>query len=90
MKFHIESTKWGTKEKDLIDHYPMLKEFGYKDEHITIDSLEAFMDLVNNPSISNSGSGIIVFPEHTIYDPKTKDWIKTGVPNIEIYDWYRE
>lgn len=89
MKFHIESTRWGTKEKDLIDHYPMLKEFGYKDEHITIDSLEAFMDLVNNPSISNSG-GIIVFPEHTIYDPKTKDWIGTGVPNIEIYDWYRE
>jgi hypothetical protein len=59
MKFHIESTRWGTKEKDLIDHYPMLKEFGYKDEHVTIDSLEAFMDLVNNPSISNNG--IIVF-----------------------------
>lgn len=88
MKFHIESTRWGTKEKDLIDHYPMLKEFGYKDEHITIDSLEAFMDLVNNPSISNSG--IIVFPDHEIYDPKAKKWIETGVPKIEINDGYGE
>lgn len=42
MKFHIESTRWGTKEKDLIDHYPMLKEFGYKDEHITILTLMTF------------------------------------------------
>ena len=88
MKFHIESTRWGTNEKDLIDHYPMLKEFGYKDEHITINSLKAFMDLVNNPSISNSG--IIVFPSHEIYDPKAKKWVGTGVPNIEIYDAYRE
>lgn len=89
MKFHIESTKWGTKEKDLIEHYPMLKEFGYKDEHITINSLNALMKLVNDPSISNSG-GIIIFPEHTIHDPKVNVWVKTGVPGIEIYDWYRE
>lgn len=89
MKFHVESTRWGTQEKDLLEHYPMLKEFGYKDEHITIDSLEALMNLVNDQSISNSG-GIIIFPEHTIYDPKAKDWVKTGVPVIEIYDWYRE
>lgn len=88
MKFHIESTMWGDKEKDLIDHYPILKEFGYKDEHITINSLKAFMDLVNDPSISNSG--IIVFPEYEIYDPKKKKWVGTGVPNIEIYDAYRE
>ena len=88
MKFHIESTIWGDEEKDLIDHYPMLKEFGYKDEHITINSLKAFMDLVNKTSISNGG--IIVFPEYEIYDPKAKKWIGTGVPNIEIYDGYRE
>ena len=88
MKFHIESTMWGDKEKDLIDHYPILKEFGYKDKHITINSLKAFMDLVNSPSIRNVG--IIVFPEHEIYDPKAKKWVGTGVPNIEIYDAYRE
>lgn len=88
MKFHIESTMWGDKEEDLIEHYPMLKEFEYKDEHITVDSLEALMNLVNNPSISNSG--IIVFPEYEIYDPKAKKWIGAGVPNIEIYDGYRE
>lgn len=88
MKFHIESTRWGTNEKDLIDHYPMLKEFGYKDEHITINSLKAFMDLVNNPSISNGG--IIVFPEYEIYDLKKKKCAGTGVPSIEIYDGYRE
>ena len=87
MKFHIESTKWGTKEKDLIEHYPMLKEFGYEDEHITIDNLEALMNLVNKTSIND---GIILYPEYAKYDPKTKDWIGTGVPNIEIYDWYRE
>ena len=89
MKFHIESTMWGGKEKDLIDHYPILKEFGYKYGHITIDNLEALMKLVNDPSISNSG-GIIIFPEHTICDPKAKKWVGTGVPSIEIYDWYRE
>lgn len=88
MKFHIESTRWGTNEKDLIDHYPMLKEFGYKDEHITINSLKAFMDLVNNPSIRNGG--IIVFPEYEIYDLKKKKFAGTGVPSIEIYDGYRE
>lgn len=89
MKFHIESTMWGDKEKDLIDHYPMLKEFGYKDKHITVNSLKALMKLVNDPSIGNSG-GIIIFPEHTIWDPKAKKWVGTGVPSIEIYDAYRE
>lgn len=88
MKFHIESTMWGDKEKDLIDHYPILKEFGYKDEHITINSLKAFMDLVNNSSVRNGG--IIVFPEYEIYDLKKKKWVGTGVPSIEIYDGYRE
>lgn len=88
MKFHIESTRWGAKEEDLIEHYPWLKEFEYKDGQISVESLKALMDLVNNPSISNGG--IIVFPEYARYDPKTKDWIGTGVPNIEIYDWYRE
>ena len=88
MKFHIESTRWGEKEKDLIEHYPLLKEFGYKDEHITIESLEAFMGLVNDLSIRNGG--IIVFPEYEIYDPKKKKWFGTGMPSIEIYDAYRE
>ena len=88
MKFHIESTMWGDKEKDLIDHYPVLKEFGYKDEHITIESFEAFMDLVNKTSIRNGG--VILFPEYEIYDPKAKKWVGTGVPAIEIYDGYRE
>ena len=87
MKFHIESTMWGDKEEDLIEHYPMLKEFEYKDEHITVDSLEALMNLVNNPSISNSG--IILCREYTIYDPKAKKWVGTGVPNIEIYDGFK-
>ncbi len=71
MKFHIESTMWGDKEKDLIDHYPVLKEFGYKDEHITINSLKALMDLVNETSISNGG--VILFPEYDIYDPKKEE-----------------
>ena len=87
MKFHIESTMWGDKEEDLIEHYPMLKEFEYKDEHITVDSLEALMNLVNNSSISNSG--IILCREYTIYDPKAKKWVGTGVPNIEIYDGFK-
>lgn len=87
MKFHIESIKWGNKEKDLIEHYPWLKDFGYKDEHITVDSLEALMDLVNKTGVID---GIIIFPEHEVYDPKSKKWIGTGVPAIEIYDAYRE
>lgn len=87
MNFHIESVMWGDKEKDLIDHYPILKEFGYKDGHVTIDSLEALMKLVNK---TKANDGIILYREYTIYDPKAKKWVGTGVPNIEIYDAYRE
>lgn len=87
MKFHIESTNWGDKEKDLIEHYPWLKDFGYEDEHITVKSLKALMDLVSKTRVTD---GIILLSDHTIYDPKLKKWIKTGVPAIEIYDGYRE
>lgn len=87
MKFHIESTMWGAEEEDLIEHYPLLKEFGYKDGHITINSLEAFMDLVNKTDING---GVILTSEREVYDPKSKKWVGTGVHNIEIYDWYRE
>lgn len=85
MKFHIESTGWGTKEEALIENYPLLKDFGYKDGCITIESLEALMELANK-----AGCNIILNSEHEVYDPKLKKWIGTGVPNIEIYDWYRE
>lgn len=87
MKFHIESTMWGAEEEDLIEHYPLLKEFEYKDGHITINSLEAFMDLVNKTNING---GVILTSEREVYDPKSKKWVGTGVHNIEIYDWYRE
>lgn len=87
MKFYIESTMWGIKEEDLIEHYPWLKEFGYKDEHITVKSLKALMDLVNKIGVTD---GIILFSEREVYDPKSKKWIGTGVPSIEIYDGYRE
>lgn len=87
MKFHIESTNWGDKEKDLIEHYPWLKDFGYEDEHITVKSLKALMDLVSKTRVTD---GIILLSDHTIYDPKLKKWVKTGVPAIEIYDGYRE
>lgn len=85
MKFHIESTYWGCREETLIENYPLLKEFGYKDEHITVESLEALMELVNR-----AGCNIILNSEYEIYDPKSKKWIGTGVPAIEIYDGYRE
>lgn len=87
MKFYIESTNWGDKEKDLIEHYPWLKDFGYEDEHITVKSLEALMDLVNK---TGRIGGIILFTEHEVYDPKLKKRVGTGVPEIEIYDGYRE
>ena len=87
MKFYIESTNWGGKEKDLIEHYPWLKEFEYKDRHISVESLEALMDLVNK---TRTTGGIILSSEHEVYDPKSKKWIGTGVPGIEIYDGYRE
>lgn len=87
MKFYIESTMWGTKEENLIKHYPWLKDFEYKNEHITVESLKALMDLINKTGVID---GIIISPEREVYDPKLKKWIGTGVPNIEIYDWYRE
>lgn len=87
MKFHIESTNWGDKEEDLIKHYPWLKDFGYEDGQITVNGLKALMELVNK---TGTIGGIVLFPEYEIYDPKLKKWIGTGVPNIEIYDGYRE
>lgn len=33
---------------------------------------------------------LILISEHEVYDPKSKKWIGTGVPAIEIYDGYRE
>ena len=87
MKFYIKSTNWGDKEEDLVKYYPWLKEFEYKDGHISVESLEALMDLVNKIRVTD---GIILFSEHEVYDPKSKKWIGTGVPAIEIYDWYRE
>lgn len=86
MKFYIESTRHGSKE-DLIKNYPWLKDFGYEDEHITIKSLKALMNLVNK---LRDTDGIILFHDHPVYDPKSKTWNNTGVPSIEIYDWYRE
>ena len=85
MKFHIESTGWGRNEETLIENYPLLKEFGYKDEHITVESLEALIELINT-----AGCDIILSSEYEVYDPKLKKWIGTGVPSIEIYDGYRE
>lgn len=86
MKFYIESTMYGNKEEDLVEHYPWLKEFEYKDGHIAVKSLKALMKLVNKPGCDS----IVLTHEHEVYDPKSKKWIGTGVPNIEIYDWYRE
>lgn len=87
MKFYIESTCWGSEEEDLVKHYPWLKEFEYKNGYITVKSLKALMKLVNKINVND---GIIVFPEHEVYDPKSKKWTGTGVPAIEIYDGYRE
>lgn len=87
MKFHIESIMYGNKEENLVKHYPWLKVFEYKDEHISVESLEALMDLVNKTEVID---GITLSPEYKVYDPKSKKWIGTGVPNIEIYDGYRE
>lgn len=87
MKFYIESTNWGDKEEDLVKYYPWLKEFEYKDGHISVESLEALMDLINK---TKANDGIVIFREREVYDPKSKKWIGTGVPNIEIYDGYRE
>lgn len=86
MKFYIESTMYGNKEEDLVKHYPWLKDFEYKDRHITVKSLKALMKLVNK----SGRDGIILTHEHEVYDPKLKKWVGTGVLKIEIYDWYRE
>lgn len=69
-----------------IEHYPWLKDFEYKDRLITIKSLEALMDLVKKTEFN----GIILVPEHEKYDPKLRKWVGTGVPELEIYDGYRE
>lgn len=85
MKIYVTSTCWKG-EDVLIEHYPWLKDFEYKDGLITVKSLEALMDLVNK----TERDGIILFPEHEKYDPKLRKWVETGVPELEIYDGYRE
>lgn len=87
MKFYIESIMYGDKEEDLVEHYPWLKDFEYKDGQIVVNDLEALMDLINK---TKANDGIVIFREREVYDPKSKKWIGTGVPNIEIYDAYRE
>lgn len=87
MKFYIESTAYGDKEEDLVEHYPWLKDFEYKDGQIIVNDLKALMDLINKIKVND---GVIIFPEREVYDPKSKKWIGTGVPAIEIYDGYRE
>lgn len=84
MKFYIESTQYGAKE-DLIKNYPSLKDFGYTDECITVESLDELMSLAHKARCS-----LILSPNHTVYDPTSKTWNETDVPSIEIYDWYRE
>ena len=85
MKIYVTSTCWDW-EDALLDHYPWLKDFEYKDRLITIKSLEDLMNLINKAE----PNGIILFPEHEEYDPKLRKWIGTGVPELEIYDGYRE
>ena len=87
MKFYIESAMYGDKEKDLIEHYPGLKDFEYKDGQIIVNDLKALMNLINK---IKTNDGIIIFAEREVYDPKSKKWIGTGMPNIEIYDGYIE
>ena len=85
MKIYVTSTCWD-REDALIEHYPWLKDFEYKDGLITIKSLKALMDLVKK----TERNGIILFPEHEKYDPKLRKWVGTGIPELEIYNGYRE
>lgn len=64
MKFHIVFTKCGTEEDVLIKNYSLLKDFGYKDGYITVESLKELMDFANK-----AGFSISLTSEHEIYDP---------------------
>ena len=87
MKFYVASTEFGNGD-GIIDRYPWLKDFEYEGGQITVENLEALMDLVNKTGPGNSG--ICVFPNHKIYNPEIMTWVTIGVPHIEIYDGYRE
>lgn len=85
MKIYVTSTCWDG-EDVLIEHYPWLKDFEYNDRLITVKSLEDLMNLVNKTECNC----IALFSEHEKYDPKLRKWVGTGVPELEIYDGYRE
>ena len=91
MKFYVTSTYYDG-EDVLLEHYPWLKDFEYKDRLITVKSLEELMGLINKVEYNeiNGGCGVILFSEHEKYDLKLRKWIGTGVPELEIYDGYRE
>ena len=86
MKFYISSTVYGDGE-DMLAKYSWLKDFGYEDRHIVVNTLEELMDLLNKIKRTD---GICLFPNHEIYDGKSHKWVATGIPEIEIYDGYRE
>lgn len=58
MKFYVTSTCYDG-EDVLLEHYPWLKDFEYKDRLITVKSLEELMDLINKTTCN----GIIIFSD---------------------------
>ena len=84
MKFYVTSTVWDS-EDELLKHYPALKNFGHNDHCITINTIEELMNLLNEV-----GKSICVFCDPEVYDRNTRKWVKIGIPEIEIYDGYRE
>lgn len=85
MKFYIESTCYSGDK--LIEKYPQLKSFGYENNCVDVDSLDDLMTLLRT---TNPDNGIILFSAHTVFDRKRKKWMPTDIPEIEIYDSFRE
>lgn len=82
MKFKITATSiWNMDDevfyKEIAEKYPCLKEFGFDNGYITIDSLQDLMKLKEAVCVRDKYNELIV---SGIMDD----------PLIEIYDAYRE
>lgn len=87
MQFYLTSTN-GNDPDRLLERYPWLRKYGFKDNHITVNTLEELVEIANE--MSTHGCGICVFARHQEFDRKKLKWVDTNEPEIELYDGYRE
>lgn len=80
----------GTKTPILDENGKRIYQIGTKVKSIPCIHIHTLEQLVGFSNKVGDGNAIIIFPDHTVYDGEKGDFVRAGVPCIEIYDGYRE